>query len=311
MLKKFLFLITFFYLTTIVSQPPYINKENTRSDTIDIFHTSIHLELGSTTSPTIGGFTILKFAPKMNSINYIRLDLLKMIIDSVKVNSNSAPYTYNDTVLRISFPPKNVNDTTYAVIYYHGQPKQDPSGWGGFYFDNSGSAQYAYNMGVGFQSKPHNLGRTWFPCFDNFVERSRFDFFISTDSLRKAYCNGMLANEYVLNGKRYVHWVMKDPIPSYLASVSAARYAQVTWFFPLQNGLIPAFLVAPPSDTSLMKNGFVNLQSCAQLLYMPMEHMYGTELATARFLLTQVPWSTPPIFPILRQRWVILLTKMY
>jgi hypothetical protein len=31
---------------------------------------------------------------------------------------------------------------------------------------------YAFNLGVGFAADPHNFGRVWFPCFDNFVERS-------------------------------------------------------------------------------------------------------------------------------------------
>ncbi|MCX8080418.1 MAG: M1 family aminopeptidase [Bacteroidia bacterium] len=268
-MKRFLIFFAFIYYCK--SQPPYFNQENTRSDTIDIFHTKITLELGTVSSPTIAGHAMIKFAPKMKNINYIRLDLLKLTIDSVKINNVNAPYTYNDTVLRISFPPKNMNDTTYALIYYKGQPKTDPSTWGGFYFDNTGNAQYAYNMGVGFQSKPHNFGRVWFPCFDSFVERSTFEFIITTDSSRIAYCNGLPIQEFKANGKRTVHWYMKDPIPSYLASVTAAKYAQVTLSFPLMNGNIPVFLVATPADTTVMKNGFVNLQSCVQHF----ENCYG------------------------------------
>jgi len=262
MLQKFLFVAFITSFLIIPSQPPYPNVENTRSDTIDIFRTSIYLELGSSSSPTISGYTTLKFAPKMNNINYIRLDLLKMIVDSVHINNSPAVYTYNDTVLRITFPPKNINDTTYCTVFYHGQPQKDPSTWGGFYFDNTGNAEYAYNMGVGFQSKPHNFGRAWFPCFDNFVERSVYDFFITTDAARQAYCNGRLIQNTISGGKRTVYWYMKDPIPSYLVSVSAAKYAEVKWDFMLQNGPCKAWLVAAPADTTAMKNGFVNLGNC-------------------------------------------------
>lgn len=266
-----LIIIINLFLYFSFAQPPYFNQENLRSDSIDIFHTNITLTLGTTSSPTISGFATLKFAPKLNNISYIRLDLLKLTVDSVKINNILSPFTYNDTILRISFPPKNINDTTFATIFYHGQPKQDPSTWGGFYFDNTGGAQYAYNMGVGFQSKPHNFGRVWFPCFDNFIERSRYEFHITTDSVRKAYCNGMLLSENFHAGKRTVHWYLKDPIPSYLVSVSAANYAQVTRQFPLMNGNVPVYLVATPPDTTAMKNGFVNLQNCLNYF----ENAYG------------------------------------
>ena len=159
----------------------------------DILKYTINLEIGNFTTKDIKGNTQIRFAPKMNGKTFIRFDLLKLTIDSIKENSTLLTYTYNDTVVKVNFTaPKNTTDTSIFTVYYRGLPQGDPSGWGGFYFDNNGGNQYAYNLGVGFGAKPHNYGRVWFPCFDNFVERSKYEFNITNDSTRRAYCNGQL-----------------------------------------------------------------------------------------------------------------------
>ncbi|MEO6303847.1 MAG: hypothetical protein ABIP51_11815, partial [Bacteroidia bacterium] len=155
----------------------YYSPENHRSDTFDILKYTINLEIGNFTTKLLQGNTQIRFAPKLNGRTYIRFDLLKLLIDSVKENTTILTYNYNDTILKVNFTaPKNTTDTSIFTVYYHGQPQGDPTGWGGFYFDNTGGAQYAYNLGVGFGAKPHNYGRVWFPCFDNFVERSKYEF---------------------------------------------------------------------------------------------------------------------------------------
>ena len=63
---------------------------------------------------------------------------------------------------------------------------------------------YVYNLGIGLSSTPPNFGKVWFPCFDNFVERSTYDYIIITKSDMKAYCVGSFISEEVLAGlERY------------------------------------------------------------------------------------------------------------
>jgi hypothetical protein len=246
------------------SAPPglYPNTENLRSDTVDILKYTINLEIGNATNKWINGSTAIRFMPKINNVNYIRLDLLQLIVDSVKENISPLLYSYNDSVLTIHFGfPKNITDTSDIVVYYKGQPKSDAL-WGGFYFDNSQGDQYAYNLGVGFLAKPHNFGRVWFPCFDNFVERSKYEFNITCDTLRTSYCNGLLANETINNAKRTRKWIMNDEIPTYLASVAVAKYTQVNWSVNTLTGTKPVVLAAVPADTTALKNGFMNLINC-------------------------------------------------
>ena len=48
--------------------------------------------------------------------------------------------------------------------------------------------------GVGFAADPHSFGRAWFPCFDNFVERCTFEFFVHVDNDRTVFANGALVD---------------------------------------------------------------------------------------------------------------------
>jgi hypothetical protein len=241
----------------------YYSPENLRSDTIDILKYTINLTVGNVSNQTIAGNTAVRFAPKLNNRTYIRLDLLKMTVDSVKEGLTLLTYNYNDTVLRVNFSaPKNTTDTAVIVIYYKGPPVIDNTGWGGFYFDNTQGAQYAYNLGVGFGAKPHNYGRVWFPCFDNFVERSKYEFNITTDTARRAYCNGALVSDIVSGANRTRKWVLDKQIPTYLASVAVAKYSQVNWTINTLTGIKPIVLAAHASDTTALKASFINLPTC-------------------------------------------------
>lgn len=230
---------------------------NSRSDSIDIKHYDISLNITDFTTKVITGNCEISFKSKVNGLNRLDLDLLKLIVDSVRLGTSQLGFTYNDTLLKVNIPVMNTGDSTKVKVYYHGVPKTDPSGWGGFYFQ----AGYAYNLGVGFDADPHNFGRVWYPSFDNFVERATYTFHITTNNGKVAYCNGLLTNDTTIGTLRTRTWEMQQEIPTYLSSVAVANYAQVRWTFNSVNGPIPILLAALPGDTTNVKNSFVNLQS--------------------------------------------------
>ncbi len=229
------------------------------SDSIDILHYNINLDIIDFSSQQIAGFTDLKITAKTNNINTIPLDLLKLIVDSIKINNIIvAAYNYNDTLLRIPLSTSiGVGDTVDVKVYYHGHPVQDAS-WGGFYFNNS----YAFNMGVGFDSDPHNFGRVWYPCIDDFVDRATYDYFIRTDSANIAVCGGVLVSEVNNsdNTKTY-HWQLNQSIPTYLSSVAVGNYVAVTDTFQSMNGVIPIYIYVRPADTNKAKASFIHLEN--------------------------------------------------
>ena len=73
--------------------PIYYSAENLRSDTFNILEYAIHLEVGNTSSQNLQGYTAIRLAPKMNNRTFIRFDLLKLQVDSVKENGSSVSFT--------------------------------------------------------------------------------------------------------------------------------------------------------------------------------------------------------------------------
>ena len=241
-------------------QNPSLFADSLRSDTIDILKTTINLQITDFTNKIISGNTQIDFVPRMNNIGTLSLDLLKLVVDSVQINNSDLTYSYDDTILVVNLPSvKNIGDTTSLTVFYHGSPVMDASGWGGFYFTGT----EAYNLGVGFAADPHVYGRVWFPCFDNFVERSKYEFNINTNNGKIAYCNGSLAKDTTDgNGFRTRKFILDQTIPSYLAMIAVGNYTQVNQsFISISGDTIPLILSDIPTDTIKLKNSFVNLKN--------------------------------------------------
>src|SRR5206468_7034635 len=95
----------------------------------------------------------------------------------------------------------NTGDSTTLIIYYGGVPQSDAD-WGGWVW----SGTYSYQLGVSFTAIPHNYGRAWFPCFDNFIERQTFRYEITTTADKKAFCGGAFESE-TDNGDGTTTWI--------------------------------------------------------------------------------------------------------
>jgi aminopeptidase N len=250
-------LVAFIILLSTYTQAQTNINYNHRSDTIDILNYQINLDVTNFASQQIDGNCKITFTPKINNINTIDLDLQGLNVDSIVQNGNLLTFTHNDTIINITLLASlTTSDTSHLTVYYNGSPQTDPSGWGGFYF----SGNYAFNLGVGFQDNPHVYGRIWFPCFDNFVEKSTYEFNIITGNGKKAHCNGELVNETVITGDTISRkWVLNDEIPTYLACIAIANYETVHQTFNGLNGTTPVELVSLAADTTNMKNSFTNL----------------------------------------------------
>lgn len=259
--------LIFSYICFILSNIATINAQQTNlADSVDILHYDIHLKMINLSTKKISGHTTLKITPKANSVNKVRLHLLKLNIDSIKSgNINISTYQYNDTLINITLPNlTNIGDTFSLSVFYQGIPQIDASGWGGFYF--SSDSNYAFNLGVGFQASPHSYGRVWFPCIDEFPEKALFDTYITVKGDKKAICGGTLISEINNpDNTKTFHWKMRDPIPTYLASVAVGKYVAVNDTFSGINGNIPINIYVPAGDTIDAKNSFINLKSILQI----------------------------------------------
>jgi len=247
----------------------YPNAENLRSDTIDVLDYEIHLDITDYAGKALSGFTVVNCQSKMNNVNVLNLDLLKFTIDSITLNNNNLTYSYNDTLLHINLGNSyNTGGNFEVTVYYHGKTQKDPSGWGGIYWGSN----YAFNMGVGFADKPHNIGRYWFPCFDNFKERTTYNLYLTTKDNQYATSIGeLISSTPKPNNKTEWYWKLDETIPTYLAMFAVNYYTIVSDTYNGINGSIPIQLYAKSGDTTNLKGSFANLKNCMDAF----EGLYG------------------------------------
>jgi hypothetical protein len=225
-----------------------------RSDTFDILHYSINLHVTDFAARRITGHTEVTFRPLMFDVDYLNLDLEQLAVDSVIFNDIQCIFSHTGPLLSIQLPDSvSQFDTASVTVYYGGVPMTSASGFGGFYFENG----YAYNLGIGLRDKPHNYGRAWFPCFDNFVERSTYEYHITHIDNHMAYCVGTyLGTEELGNGLKRTSYRMNQPIPTYLSSVAVSFYEHIDFDHEGRYGVVPVRLIALPGDLANFQSSF-------------------------------------------------------
>lgn len=253
-MKKITLIIICFFLFTNIS---FSQTAKTLGDTIDVLHYNIDFSMLNFTSKQITGRADIQLTSRVNNQQYIALELVTLLVDSVKINNANVSYTYANK--RITIPlgtPINTNDTLVVSVFYHGIPYK--GSWGGFHFETN----YAYNMGVGFEENPHNLGKVWYPCVDDFIDRATYDFHITVTDTRKAVCGGILISEINNgNGTKTFHWHISRSIPTYLASVAAGNFTIITDTFQGIQADIPITFYVKPTQVTAANVSFAKLKN--------------------------------------------------
>jgi aminopeptidase N len=250
------------------TQKKWLEASLERSDTFDVLHYNITLDLSRFDDSYLIGDTRVDFRAKMDSLQYINLDLEGLEVSNIiGAQGDTLEYTHNGPLLQIELDTLLLRDDEYSVrVQYEGNPIS--YGFGGFYFEDG----YAYNLGIGLQTSPHNLGRAWFPCFDNFVERSTYTYNVISHDGRRAFAVGTLVREDTLGGDTIIReFNMLQPIPTYLSHVAVSNYETVDYMHQGKFGAVPVQLVAKPKDTSNVRKSFEPLGETIDC----MEDWYG------------------------------------
>jgi hypothetical protein len=222
----------------------------------DIIHYDIRLEVLDFTSKNISGETTLTFRASGQAINELTLELRQLLVDSIFHNGQPIlSYNQQNDQLIVTLPsPVQIDDTASVTIFYHGVPYSES--WGGFHF----SGQYAFNLGVGFETYPPNLGKAWFPCVDDFFDRALFDIRIRVTDNKKAICGGLLQSVTPHNdGTHTFHWKSDFTLPTYLASFAIGDYVAVTDTFSGMERDVPITIYVRPADEWKVAGTFLNL----------------------------------------------------
>ena len=240
-------------------------------DSIDVINYDIRLDISDLSSKRISGYTEIIFLPEYTGMQIFTFDLEQLTVDSVWLNGSSVSWSYNQLILNvISQGTHQLGDTLVTRIFYQGQPITDPGGFGGFTFTND--TFFAYNLGVGMTVDPHNFGRCWYPCKDNFTERATYDFHIRTSNTRNAVCNGTrISDTDLLDGTHVEHWKLRDSIPTYLSSVAISNYVLHQAMIQTSLGPVPFTLHVNPQDSLNAVNSMLRLDTTLKMF----EHYFG------------------------------------
>lgn len=227
------------------------------SDTLDALKYEIHLNSLNFSTKTIEAKTIITLQSKVNNLQTVTLELINFTVDQVFVNGFINPdFQHQGGLLSVQLAaPVPAGEIVAVEVHYHGVPFHE--GWGGFHW----SGQYAFNLGVGFESDPHNLGKAWFPCIDDFHDRAVYEIFTTVSYPKIAVCGGTLM-EVIGNGNgtRTYHWKINDDIPTYLASVAVGEYInKPSSFTSITGEEIPIGIYVRPSDTAKVNGTFQTL----------------------------------------------------
>jgi hypothetical protein len=255
-LSFFLISLTFFGFSQHYCQHKIAFGKSTLSDTLDVLTYHIYIDSILWESDELYARTNLTLASRVDNLGIIVLELKDLTVNEVIGDGMELAFSQNGDRLSITLNEiLQTGDETELWVHYHGVPFHE--GWGGFYIDN----QYAYNLGVGFESDPHNLGKAWFPCVDDFHDRAVYDITARVDNPLKAVAGGLL-QEVVDHGDgtSSYHWHLDQSIPTYLASVAVGNYEIFEDVYEGINAEIPIQIYARPSNFSLVEASFVHLK---------------------------------------------------
>ncbi len=237
--------------------------EGKRSDTLNVLHYDVDLDLTDSIGKEITGIAELLILSKIDGLTNVNLDLIKLDVDSVWENGSLVSnWNHNDTLLSIPVSSKNTGDTIKLKIAYHGVPFGER--WGGWY----NNANYIFNLGVGFESIPHNLGKVWHPCVDNFIERATYTVALTTFGSWIGVGSGILDKVDTIQQVPIIlkrTWKLNQEIPTYLYGIAAGKYVALKDTFNGPLTTTESYLYVLPNQITTITNKTQRLEDCFKL----------------------------------------------
>ena len=223
---------------------------------IDVTHYAIHVNDLDFTNRTLQGEAFVTFTATA-PVQQVVLELMSLEASSVTATGATvANFTQSGNFLTINLAsPLAAGATATLDIVYGGATFSET--WGGVEWWGS---DRVYNLGVGFESQPHNLGKTWFPCVDNFTDKASYDLYITATNDKKAICGGSFV-ETIDNGDGTTtwHWETPQEISTYHISFVVGDF--VLWE-DVYHGIerdIPIEVYTTPALSGRVEATFVNI----------------------------------------------------
>ena len=236
-----------------------------RSDSFDITHYGLELDVTSASSLQVTGAAHITFETIAPGANNLWFDLEGSLeVDSVSVDGASWTFEQQGDSIFIAAPDGGWQSVGPQVVglHYQGQPGKDPY-WGGMYL----TGDYIFSLGIGLTTIPPNHGKAWYPCFDQFRERAAYTYGITSAGGKRFHGQGELIQTDSLGGDTIRRvFDMPQPIPTYLSAIAVADYQDWDTTHVGVYGEVPIRLTAKPANLNQMKSRFADLGVCIDAL---------------------------------------------
>ena len=236
-------------------------KAQNPGENFDVTHYAIHIGNLDFTNHTLQGETFVTLTTTAPTDTFV-LELKSLAVNSVSgtgcVVNDFGQNPENDLVTIITSQTVPAGTTLTFDIEYYGNTFNES--WGGIMW----TPGYVCNMGVGFESIPHNLGKCWFPCVDNFTDKATYDVYVTVPTALAAVCGGIFESDTDnQNGTHTVHYNVPQEIATYHISFVAGDYVEWTDTY---NGIerdIPITVYVKPAQINNVPGTFVNVKDIA------------------------------------------------
>lgn len=250
------------FLALLLTLPLATLKAQTAGENIDVTHYGINLWNFDFANHTLQGEAFIDFSTTA-STSTIVLELKSLTVTDVycdycTVESFSQEGDFLTIVLDETI---GANELVMLDIRYGGSTFSET--WGGVEW----WGDYVYNLGVGFDSQPHNLGKSWFPCVDNFTDKATYDVRVNVSNDKKAICGGNLVEvvDYG-DGTSTWHWNTPQEIATYHISFAIGNYELWEDVYHGIERDIPIEVYAKPGQMNSVPGTFVHIQEICSTL---------------------------------------------
>lgn len=240
---------------------PFVNAQ-TPGENIDVTHYEIHIWDFDFTNHTLQGETFVTFTTTAE-VQQIVLELKSLTVTDVAsdIHGIESFSQEGDFLTIVLDEPMSAGETGTLDMRYGGATFSEY--WGGVEW----WGDYVYNLGVGFESQPHNLGKAWYPCVDNFTDKATFDLLITTTNDKKAICGGNLVETFDNgDGTSTWHWNTPQEISTYHISFAVGDYEVWTDTYHGIERDIPIEVYAKPNQMNGVPGTFVHIQEICSTL---------------------------------------------
>jgi aminopeptidase N len=182
----------------------------------DVAHYALQIGYDPATKQLTGDDVITAFATQ--DLSRFNLDFHGLTLSSVTVNDAPATFHRSGDELQVT-PAKGIDVGTKFVTHLRYQGR--PNGYQDVELGVEGFIPTA--TGTVVAGEPH-VAASWFPVNDYPTDKATYDIAVTVPSGYQALSNGLLASKSNSGGQTTWHWVMNQPMASYLATAMIGHY---------------------------------------------------------------------------------------